>query len=600
MIPHLSASLPLPPLVLLLLVLHQSGCGPSPPVPATDCSTVRCPPLETACIEEGAPSGDRATVQHSSPDTTSCCPVCLKKGCRCRGYQLWDCISAGYTEGTVPAGGSYLVDSGSTECSCPAKVGGEIECNFLPCPELPLNCLEVWDPLEEPQSVQAGGAGCPQCKKTGCVSDGRALEEGESFAVPPCTVCSCLGSGALLCTPERDCEGGGGDAGAVEGRKGPQPARSGAPTQPKKELKHLTLLSQRGAPKKLSWPPGATQTEWQERASQVDAHILGASRSEAEKGAPATQLRATSRTDQGATQTDRQQRVEATDSSGLNVRLGLTQTGNGIVQPGATNRAIWPLRVDQGATRSKEQEQESANRLEDSQATAQQVSVEKRRGQFRNGTEQRSGNRVVGVTVRGPTLARVGATLKVRHKESQSGRKEAGSGASQGAGATPRRRRPQIMGIVGRTGVTSKPEEKPGDTRISGANVILSYIRATTTATARGHAGQVRTTPNRGPPRATGSQQQLFPSAPGLTQAPRTEGPQTSGQGATLRRGSKEGPHPAQQTGNQTVMSQSPLDPCCIEGRRLAATNRQCTKAPPTGEETDTCRSELSGQSLRF
>ncbi|RXM35001.1 Fibulin-1 [Acipenser ruthenus] len=595
MSPPLLASLQLV-LLLLLMVLHQSGCGPSPPVPSTDCAAVQCPPLETACIEEGAPSGDRATLQHSSPDTARCCPVCLKKGCRCRGYQLWDCVSAGYTGGTVPAGGSYLVDSGSTECICPAKDGGEIECNFLPCPELPPNCLEVWDPLEEPRSAPAGGAGCPRCKKTGCVSDGRELEEGESFAVPPCTVCSCLGSGALLCTPERDCEGGEGHARAAKGSRGPQPAHSGAPAQPEKELKHLTQLPQKGAPRRLSGPQGATQTEIQDRASQAGAPIVGAPRSEAEKGVPSTQLRATSRvswplrTDQGATQTDRQQRVEATDSRGQNVRLGFTHTGNGIMQPGATNRVIWPLRVDQGATQT---EQENGNRIGDSGApnrgaTELHVAVEKRKGHFRNGTgatEQSSGNRVVSVTV--------GATVKVRHKESQSGaatsgRKEAGSGASQGsrAGATHRRRRPQIMGIVGRIGVTSKPKEKPGATRVSGANVILSYIRATTTATTRGRSGHLRTTPNQGPPRATGPKQRLFPAAPGLTQAPRTEGPQTSGQGATLRRGSKEGP----QTGNQTVMSQSSLDPCCAEGRRLAAENRQCTEAPPIDEETGTCR----------
>ncbi|XP_033858295.1 fibulin-2-like isoform X2 [Acipenser ruthenus] len=563
MIPTLLASSRLV-LLLLLVVYQQSGCSPSPPVPTMDCTAVQCLPLETACIEEGAPSGDRGTLQHSSPDTASCCPVCLKKGCRCRGYQLWDCISAGYTEGTVPAGGSYLVDSGSTECSCPARVGGEIECRFLPCPELPPNCLEVWDPLEEPQSVQ-GGVGCPQCKKTGCVIDGRELEEGESFAVPPCKVCSCLGSGALQCTPEKDCEGWKDGAGATKGSGGPQPALLGAPTQPKKKLKHLTQLSQRGAPRS---PQGAKHAEKQERAetmaSRGGAQILGALRSEAEKGPWVTQVRASRvswplRTDQGATQFDRQERVESTESLGQNVRLGATHTRNGITQPGATHRVIWPLKIDQRATQTEEQEQEASNRIGDSGVSNTGAT---RRGHFRSSTratEQHSGNRVVSVTVEGPRSVTVGATFKVQHGESQSGatpseRKEAGSGASQGpqTGATHRRRRPQIMGIVGRIGVTSKPEEKPGATHVSGD---------------------------------TGLQQRSFPAAPGSTQVP-----QTSGQGATLRRGSKEGPHTVQQTGNQTVMSQSSLDPCCAEGHRLAAENRKCTEAPSTGKETDTCR----------
>ncbi|XP_064414993.1 fibulin-2-like [Latimeria chalumnae] len=147
-----------------------------------DCTGVECPLLEK-CIEEVLQPG-------------ACCSTCVQRGCTCEGYQYYDCLHSGYRNGKVPAGASYLVDYGSTECKCPEE-GGQIACQFIPCPELPKNCIEVAHPADR----------CPECTRVGCQSNGKKYAEGHSFLVEPCTICHCLESGALMCTPSSDCEG---------------------------------------------------------------------------------------------------------------------------------------------------------------------------------------------------------------------------------------------------------------------------------------------------------------------------------------------------------------------------------------------------------
>ncbi|XP_062872071.1 fibulin-2-like [Trichomycterus rosablanca] len=146
-----------------------------------DCTGADCPLLDN-CIEEVLERG-------------ACCATCLKLGCRCEGYQYYDCISAGFRNGKVPAGESYLVDFGSTECTCPAG-GGRISCRFIPCPEVPPNCID----LEKHPDA------CPHCLRVGCVHGSQRYDSGHSFHVDPCLVCHCPDDGGvLMCSQVPDC-----------------------------------------------------------------------------------------------------------------------------------------------------------------------------------------------------------------------------------------------------------------------------------------------------------------------------------------------------------------------------------------------------------
>lgn len=160
---------------VLLLSLRLCVCQ-------RDCTGVDCPQLDN-CIEEALESGD-------------CCASCLQKGCTCEGYQYYDCINAGFKNGKVPEGNSYFVDYGSTECSCPAG-GGRISCNFISCPDMPPNCIEILEPVD----------GCMQCERLGCVQDGQKYDAGHSVHIDPCQVCHCPNEGGnLMCYPVPDCD----------------------------------------------------------------------------------------------------------------------------------------------------------------------------------------------------------------------------------------------------------------------------------------------------------------------------------------------------------------------------------------------------------
>ncbi|XP_064422291.1 fibulin-2 isoform X2 [Latimeria chalumnae] len=147
-----------------------------------DCTGVECPLLEN-CIEEVL-------------ESDACCASCLQQGCTCEGYQYYDCIDAGFRNGKVPEGESYFVDFGSTECSCPAG-GGKISCHFIPCPELPQNCIEVLELAD----------GCPECARIGCLHVSQKYEAGHTFHMPPCKICHCPNTGGdLMCYPLPDCD----------------------------------------------------------------------------------------------------------------------------------------------------------------------------------------------------------------------------------------------------------------------------------------------------------------------------------------------------------------------------------------------------------
>ncbi|XP_078391236.1 fibulin-2-like [Cetorhinus maximus] len=161
--------------ILLCLALLPAGV-----LGQRDCTGAECPELDN-CIEE-------------TLETGACCAACLQLGCVCQGYTYYDCLRAGYRAGKIPAGASYYVDGGSTECKCP-EGGGKILCSFIPCPDLPRNCIKTYQPPD----------GCPQCARLGCVSSGQQYPAGHSFRVEPCTVCHCLSSGSLRCTADAGC-----------------------------------------------------------------------------------------------------------------------------------------------------------------------------------------------------------------------------------------------------------------------------------------------------------------------------------------------------------------------------------------------------------
>lgn len=166
-----------PPVFFCLLVFCVDLCLSQP-----DCTGVVCPDLQN-CIDSTLESG-------------ACCPKCLQSGCACEGYQFYDCVQAGFQKGKVPEGESYFVDFGSTECSCP-QGGGRISCRFIPCPEIPANCIDVSQPAD----------GCPQCGRVGCTHGNKKYEAGHSFQVDQCQVCHCPNEGGrLMCSPIPGCD----------------------------------------------------------------------------------------------------------------------------------------------------------------------------------------------------------------------------------------------------------------------------------------------------------------------------------------------------------------------------------------------------------
>ncbi|XP_050016276.1 fibulin-2 isoform X2 [Alexandromys fortis] len=173
---------------LALALVTALTLSPGMAVPWQDCTGVECPVLEN-CIEEALEPG-------------ACCATCVQQGCACEGYQYYDCVQGGFVDGRVPAGQSYFVDFGSTECSCP-QGGGKISCQFMLCPELPPNCIEA--------VVVADS--CPQCGQVGCVHSGRKYAAGHTVHLSSCRACHCPDvGGELICYQLPGCHGNFSDA----------------------------------------------------------------------------------------------------------------------------------------------------------------------------------------------------------------------------------------------------------------------------------------------------------------------------------------------------------------------------------------------------
>ncbi|XP_073520364.1 fibulin-2 isoform X2 [Phyllobates terribilis] len=165
----------------LVVFILLSQCT-KPSLSQADCSGALCKPLEH-CILEVVEEG-------------SCCPSCAQLGCPCEGYQYYDCVSVGFQGGKVPEGESYFVDFGSTECRCPPG-GGRINCHFIPCPELPPNCIDILQPAD----------GCAQCGRIGCIHGEEKYEAGHTFHMSHCKFCHCPNAGGeLMCYAIPDCD----------------------------------------------------------------------------------------------------------------------------------------------------------------------------------------------------------------------------------------------------------------------------------------------------------------------------------------------------------------------------------------------------------
>ncbi|XP_028309388.1 fibulin-2-like [Gouania willdenowi] len=164
-------------LLLCLLMQSLDTC-----LSQNDCTGVDCPDVQN-CIQTVLENG-------------ACCPTCTQRGCTCEGYQYYDCIQAGFRKGKVPEGESYFVDFGSTECSCP-QGGGKISCHFIPCPDIPPNCIDILQPAD----------GCLQCGRIGCTHGNKKYEAGNSFQINQCQVCHCPNEGGkLMCSPIPGCD----------------------------------------------------------------------------------------------------------------------------------------------------------------------------------------------------------------------------------------------------------------------------------------------------------------------------------------------------------------------------------------------------------
>uniref|UniRef100_H2ZHD3 Fibulin-1 n=1 Tax=Ciona savignyi TaxID=51511 RepID=H2ZHD3_CIOSA len=147
------------------------------------CDKSNCPPVNN-CINETTSEG-------------ACCPSCDRLGCRCQGYQYYDCLLNGFVGGLVPEGESYSVDDGSTMCSCPMG-GGMILCRYSPHLPRPF-CI---------QTFTRPADGCEECLAVGCVAeDGQKYQGGVNFDRPPCTVCYCPPEGGdILCATDHECQ----------------------------------------------------------------------------------------------------------------------------------------------------------------------------------------------------------------------------------------------------------------------------------------------------------------------------------------------------------------------------------------------------------
>ncbi|KAF3855705.1 hypothetical protein F7725_016428 [Dissostichus mawsoni] len=143
-----------------------------------DCTGVDCPQLDN-CIEEVLDSG-------------SCCASCLQKGCMCEGYQYYDCLHAGFKNGKVAEGESYLLTTAAQSASAQQEEeeSAVTSSAVLICRQTASMSLSLWT-----------------CERVGCIYDEQKYDAGHSLNTDPCQVCHCPPEGGkMMCYPVPECD----------------------------------------------------------------------------------------------------------------------------------------------------------------------------------------------------------------------------------------------------------------------------------------------------------------------------------------------------------------------------------------------------------
>ncbi|XP_045411757.1 von Willebrand factor C and EGF domain-containing protein isoform X1 [Lemur catta] len=155
-------------------VVRAEGDVFSPP--EENCTVCVCLAGNVSCISPECPSGPCQTPPQS--DCCTCVPV------RCYFHGRW------YADGAVFSGGG-------DECTTCVCQNGEVECSFMPCPELDCPREEWW---------LGPGQCCFTCREptptTGCSLDDNGVEFpiGQIWSPgDPCELCICQADGSVSC-----------------------------------------------------------------------------------------------------------------------------------------------------------------------------------------------------------------------------------------------------------------------------------------------------------------------------------------------------------------------------------------------------------------
>ncbi|XP_036184640.1 kielin/chordin-like protein isoform X1 [Myotis myotis] len=152
-------------------------------VPLDPCYTCQCQDLTWLCIHQACPELSCPPSERHTPPG-GCCPVCVECVVEAQGRRVAD-------------GESWRDPSNACiTCTCHR---GRVECRLEECQAL--SCPHGW------VKVRDTGRCCERCQVASapaqsCEHQGREVASGESWAVDPCTRCSCV-AGAVRCQSQR-------------------------------------------------------------------------------------------------------------------------------------------------------------------------------------------------------------------------------------------------------------------------------------------------------------------------------------------------------------------------------------------------------------
>ncbi|XP_014397303.1 PREDICTED: kielin/chordin-like protein [Myotis brandtii] len=152
-------------------------------VPLDPCYTCQCQDLTWLCVHQACPELSCLPSERHTPPG-GCCPVCR------------ECVVE--AEGRRVADGESWRDPSNACITCTCH-RGRVECRLEECQAL--SCPHGW------VKVRDTGRCCERCQvpsapAQSCEHQGREVASGESWAVDPCTSCSCV-AGAVRCQSQR-------------------------------------------------------------------------------------------------------------------------------------------------------------------------------------------------------------------------------------------------------------------------------------------------------------------------------------------------------------------------------------------------------------